>query len=59
VTGRGVVRTIDPVAVQLSRANIRQIAVPDLVGVFRERNAFGLRATGRIEEAEIYPLGVG
>jgi len=52
------VRPIDTIAVEGPRPRIRQIAVPDFVGIFRQRNAVDLANTLRIEETELDPLGV-
>src|SRR3546814_14202514 len=45
------------VAVVLPRANVVQVAVPDLVGVLRQGDALQLAAAGAVEEAELDLLG--
>src|SRR3546814_147782 len=47
------------VAVVLPRANVVQVAVPDLVGVLRQGDALQLAAAGAVEEAELDLLGMG
>src|SRR5258708_18500134 len=52
------VRTVDAVGVEQVRSRIRQIAVPDAIGVFREADARYLVMPGRIEETQLDPLGI-
>src|SRR3546814_9201049 len=47
------------VAVVLPRANVVQVAVPDLVRVLRQGDALQLAAAGAVEEAELDLLGMG
>jgi hypothetical protein len=58
VAALGVVGSVDPVAVELSRTRVGEIAVPGLIGVFGERNAVQLTPPAWIEEAEFDLLGV-
>src|SRR6266487_595501 len=41
----GLIRAIDPVTVELSRRDIIEVAVPDILGAFRQRDALDLAAT--------------
>jgi hypothetical protein len=51
--GRGV-RSVDAVAVVLSRAHVGQIAVPDLVGALHHRNLLALDGVvGPLEQTEL------
>ncbi len=54
-----IVRTINTVAVDQPRVSVGQIAVVDLVGVFRKLDTLQLHFTGRIEQAEFDFGGVG
>src|SRR3546814_13606312 len=47
------------VAVVLPRANVGQVAVPDLVRVLRQGDALELAAAGAVEETELDLLGMG
>jgi len=49
---RGPIRPVDAIAVELPRADFRQIAVPYLVGIFGQRDAFGLPPAAGVEQAE-------
>jgi hypothetical protein len=53
-----IVGAVDPIAIELAGAHIREVAVPDLVRVFRQRHPVGLALAFRIEEAEFDLLGV-
>jgi hypothetical protein len=46
-------------AVELAGASMRQIAVPDLVGAFRQRIARQLLAARGVEQAEVHAFGIG
>ena len=46
------VRTMDAVAVERAGPDTGQIAVPDLVGVFRQHHALGFRAGLFVEQAQ-------
>src|SRR5712672_188645 len=50
--------TICAIAVGQSRRRIRQIAVPDLVGVFRHCIARDLVPPRRLEQAQVDPFGM-
>ncbi len=53
------VGTVDAIAVKLAGADLGQVAVPDLVGVFRKRHPGQLAPSAAVEEAELDPAGVG
>ncbi len=59
VTRTGFVGAMHPIAVDGSGARVGKIAVPDLVGVFGQRDAFDLAAPFRVEQAEFNLGGVG
>ncbi len=59
VAVRGVVVAVDAIAVEQARKDVRQIAVPDLVGVFGEVDPLDLATAVRIEQTELDPLGIG
>ncbi len=52
------VRSVRAIAIQHAGGRVRQIAVPDFVGVFRQRVARDLMASGWLEQAQIDPLCV-
>ncbi len=66
----GLIRSGNAVAVQRARPQARNVAMPDLIGVFRQRQAFDFALSRRIEqthfdffsvfgkEGEIDPLAV-
>src|SRR6266404_548883 len=54
----GIEGPVNPVAVKQARTGIRQIGVPDLVGVFRKHDARLLMAAGAIEQAQLDLLGM-
>ncbi len=58
VPGIGIVRTVDTVAVQLSRSDIGKVRMPDLVGVLPQGQACDLAASALVEEAEFDRHGV-
>ncbi len=45
----GLIRAMDPVTVELSRRDIIEVAVPDILGAFRQRDALDLAATVTVE----------
>ena len=47
------IRAVHPVAVELARTGIRQIAVKDMIGTARQPDAVRLAASGGIVEAEV------
>ena len=54
---RRIVRPVDPVAVKLAGQHVRQVGVPDLVGVFLESDPMRLFfRVGRVEQAQ-FDLG--
>ena len=55
---RRIVGSVDPVAVDLPGAGVRQIAVPDLVGVFHQRNPLDFLLAGLVEQAQVHAFGV-
>jgi hypothetical protein len=54
----GIVGPVNAVAVKQARTGIRQISVPDLVGIFRKHDARLLMAAGAIEQAQLDLLGM-
>ena len=52
VAGRRFVGAVDAEAIDRARPRIRQIAVPDFVGVFRQHDTFGLALARGVEQAE-------
>ncbi len=59
VAALGIVRAVNPVAVQLSGQNTQEIAVPDEVGLLEKRDAGGLAVALRgVEQAELNLGGV-
>ena len=58
MAGFGLVGAVDPVAVELPRAHVRQVAVPDLVGELRQRHPCRLGLAVRVEQAELDLLRV-
>ena len=54
-----VVGAMDAVAVELARADVRQIAVPDLIGVFGQHHPLELALAAGVEQAQLDLLGVG
>src|SRR3954451_21167486 len=54
----GRIRTVDTVSVNLPRAQIRKIAVPDFVGVFGQAGASDLAFAILVEQAEFHRLGI-
>ena len=53
------VGAVGAIAVDQAGARVRQVAVPDLVGAFRQVEARDLAPAGRIEQAELERCGVG
>ena len=53
VAGLGLVRAVHPIAVELARAHVGQVAVPDLVGVLGQRDARDLALAGVVEQAQL------
>jgi len=47
------------IAIERTRANAGYIAMPDLIGIFRQRDALHLGATGLVEQAKLYPGRIG
>jgi len=52
------VRPMNPVAIYRSRLQIRDVAVPDFVGEFRQVNAMQLALSRFVEEAHLYSCRV-
>jgi hypothetical protein len=50
---------MDAIAVEQPGHGFRQIAVPHLVGVFGQRDAFDLAPAAGFEQAQVDALGVG
>src|SRR3954447_7539690 len=59
VTVLRLVRTIDAVAVELSRRDVVQIAVPDVLGPLRQFDPLDLPSALAIEQAELDLFGIG
>ncbi len=59
VAGGRLVGAVDPVAVERAGARFRQIAVPDLVRVFRQRHPVDLAGAGLVEQAQLDPGRIG
>jgi len=57
-TRRRIVGAVHAVSVQLPRSDVRQVAVPDLMGIFRKRYPGDLLVAVFVEEAEIHPFRV-
>jgi hypothetical protein len=49
---------INTISIERARPCIRQIAVPDLIGVLWQRHTIDLAYTRGIEEAELHSLGM-
>ena len=58
VAVRRIVGTVDAIAVERSRPQTRQVAVPHFVGVFGQRVARDLAPAARVEDAQVDALGV-
>ena len=59
VTVLRIVRAIHTVTIQRPRFQIRHIAVPDLMGIFRQFQAGYFCFSRRIKQTQLYPLRVG
>ena len=59
VPGLGRVGAMGAQAVELAGAQVGEVAVPDLVGELRQRDAVGLAPALGVEQAELDPAGVG
>src|SRR5690606_28756730 len=59
VAGARLVGAVDAVAVERAGPNVGQVAVPDLVGMLRQRHAVGLALAGRVEQAQLDTAGMG
>ena len=53
VAGGRLVRAVDAVAVERAGTRFRQVAVPDLVGIFRQRHPVDLAGAGLVEQAQL------
>src|SRR4029077_20700414 len=53
VTSLRLIRPVDAVSINSGRANVRQITVPNLVGVFRECDALKFTFTSLVEQAQL------
>src|SRR5579862_2970000 len=53
-----VVRSVNPISVKQARASLGQVAMPDLVRLFGQRNAMGFPAPRIVEKAQLHLLGV-
>ena len=57
MAGFRLVGAVDAIAVELARLRVGQIAVPDVLGALRQRDALGLVAAGLVEQAELDLFG--
>ena len=57
VPGLRIVGAVHAIAVELAGLRVGQIAVPDILGALRQRDALDLAPSGRIEQAELDLLG--
>ena len=55
----GFVGAVHPQTIDGARMHVGNVAVPDLVGIFRQRDTLQLRAAGRIEQTHLHLRGVG
>ena len=53
-----VVGAMNAITVQRARLQVRHIAVPDLMGIFRQFQPGDFRFPGWVEQTELHPLGV-
>ena len=53
-----VIRPVDAIAIQRAGLEVGHIAVPDLVGIFRQLQTGDFRFTGGVKQTELHPLGV-
>ena len=53
MAGVRLVRTVDAIAVDQTGTRGRQIAVPDLIGIFRQLDALELGLAIRVEQAQL------
>ena len=53
MAGRGLVGAMHAVAVDRAGARVRQVAVPDFVGVLGQADAFDLALAAGVEQAEL------
>ena len=58
VSALGFVGAVDAIAVERAAFDLGQIPVPDLIGVFGQRDAAQFARAARIEETELDALGV-
>jgi hypothetical protein len=54
----GLIGAMHPIAIELPRRHIAEIAMPDILGAFRERDALDLPPAMALEEAELDFFGV-
>ena len=47
------IRSVDAISIDGGRSNVRQITVPDLVGVFRQYDAFEFAFASLVEQAQL------
>ena len=57
VSGFGIVGAVDAIAVELARLRVGQIAVPDVFGALRQRDAVDLVPPALVEQAKLDLLG--
>src|SRR5262249_24490998 len=55
----GLIRALHAVTVELSRRDIVEVAVPDVLGAFRQRDALDLAPTMAVEQAKLHFFGIG
>ena len=54
----GMIRAVNPVTVELSRRDIIEVAVPDILGAFWQCDALDLAAAMAVEQAKLDLFGV-
>jgi hypothetical protein len=55
----GFVRSVHPVAIELTRPHVRQVTMPDLMCVFRQSDSRDLALAAAVEQTNLDPFGVG
>ena len=57
-TGLRIVGPVNAIAVKQPRSCVRQVTMPDLIGLLAQRNALDLAAAFRVEQAQLDTFGV-
>src|SRR5262249_3298235 len=55
----GLVWTMHPIPVELSRGNVVEVHVPDVLGALGQDDALDLAATVAVKQAKLDPTGLG